>query len=80
MNYGGIAAYPNPIPAQKWHPWRKKFLWIPKIIDKKICWLRYVHERFRMISWAPGLGEEQFEYQYAVDLFDLMQKDACEKV
>jgi hypothetical protein len=33
-----------------------------------------------MINWAPGLGEEYYEFQYAVDLFDLMQKDACEKV
>ena len=76
MNYGGIDAYPNPKPAQKWHPWRKKFLWMPKIIDKKIYWLRYVNERFRMVSWATGSSEEMFEYQYAVDVFDLIKKDA----
>jgi hypothetical protein len=70
MNYGGIDAYPNPKPAQKWHPWRKKFLWAPKIIDKKIYWLRYVHERFR------ATHELNFEYQYAVDVFDLIKKDS----
>ena len=75
MNYGGIDAYPNPKPAQNWHPWRKKFLWMPKIIDKKIYWLRYVNERFRATHWT-GSVELDFEYQYAVDVFDLIKKDA----
>ena len=77
MNYGGIDAAPH---LRKWHPWRKKFLWMPKKIDDKWHWLRTVHERFRMVSWAVGTGEEMFEYQYAVNVFDLMQKDASEKV
>ena len=35
-----------------------------------------IHYRFRMINWAPGIGEENYEYQYAVDVFDLMKKDS----
>ena len=38
--------------------------------------MRRVHYRFRMINWAPGIGEENYEYQYAVDVFDLMKKDS----
>jgi hypothetical protein len=78
MNYGGIDAYPRP--PKPWHPWKKKFLWMPKVIDGRVYWLRNVHQRFRSNHWIPGSIEIAFEYQYAVDLFDLMQKDACEKV
>lgn len=78
MNYGGIDAYPKPL--NNWHPWRKKFLWMPKVIDGRVYWLRNVHERFRSKHWVPGTVEIVFEYQYAVNVFDLMQKDASEKV
>jgi hypothetical protein len=74
MNYGGTDFPP---PSKKWHPWRAKFLWTPMKIDGKWYWLRNVHERFRMVSWATSSSEEMFEYQYAVNVFDLMQKDAA---
>lgn len=77
MNYGGIDVPP---PARKWGSWQTEFLWRPKRIEGRWYWLRCVHYRFRMISWAPGLGEEKYEYQRAVDIFDLMQKDADEKI
>lgn len=70
----GIDAYPNPL--NNWHTWRKKFLWMPKKIDGKIYWLRSVHERFRSKHWVPGTVEIVFEYQYAVNMFDLIQKDS----
>jgi len=73
MNYGGIDAAP---PNRKWGKWQTEFLWRPKRIENKWYWLRRIHYRFRMISWAPGLGEEKYEFQYAVDVFDLMQKDS----
>ena len=59
---------------KNWHPWRKKFLWMPKVIDGKVYCLRYVHMRFRSNHWIPGSIEIAFEYQYAVDLFDLIGK------
>ena len=74
MNYGGIDA--DPVPNQRWGKWQTEFLWRPKRIDNKWYWMRRIHYRFRMISWAPGIGEENYEFQYAVDLFDLMQKDS----
>jgi len=75
MNYGGIDAYPKP--EKPWHPWKKKFLWMPKMIDGRWHWMRTVHMRFRTVTFYP---EHNFEYQYAVDVFDLMQKDGSEKV
>jgi len=77
MNYGGIEA---PLPTRTWGQWQTQFLWKPKRIEGRWYWMRRVHYRFRMINWAPGIGEEQYEFQYAVDVFDLMQKDSSEKV
>ena len=74
MMYDGMG---NQTPYTKhWHPWRKKFLWLPKIIDGKAYWLRNIHQRFRANHWIPGSIEIAFEYQYAVDIFDLMKKDS----
>ena len=75
MNYGGVDAYP--LGPTNWHPWKKLFLWKPQKIDGQWYWLRTVHMRFRTITFYP---EHNFEYQYAVNVFDLMQKDASEKV
>jgi hypothetical protein len=75
MNYGGIDAYPQS--PNTWHPWKKIFLWKPKKIDGRWHWMRTVHMRFRTVTFYP---EHNFEYQYAVDVFDLMQKDGSEKV
>ena len=75
MMYDGMGLHRASTPKH-WNPWKKKYLWLPKIIDGKVYWLRYVHKRFRTNHWIPGSIEIAFEYQYAVDLFDLMQKDA----
>jgi hypothetical protein len=59
---------------KEWHPWRKKFLWLPKVINGKFYWFRTVYERFRANRWVPGSSEIAFEYQYAVNIFDLLSQ------
>lgn len=73
MDYSGTD-YPE-IP-RPWHPWKKQFLLFPKIIDGRIYWLRTVYRRFRLLRWATNTPNKMFEYQYAVDVFDLMKKDS----
>ena len=76
MNYGGIDAYPKKRPQS---PWKKVFLWKPTRIDGHWYWLRNVHQRWRMDYQAKddAIGANIItQYEYAVDVFDLIKKDA----
>ena len=70
MNYGGIDDTKS---IYSWTKWRKEFLWWPKSIEGKRYWLRTVHVRYYMADWDPRIIKQE---QYAVDVFDLMQKDS----
>lgn len=76
MNYGGIDAYPKKRP---WSPWKKVFLWTPTRIGGRWYWLRTVHRRWRM-NYEPkadAIGADITpQYEYAIDVFDLIQKDS----
>ena len=75
MNYGGIDA--GITPKKKWGKWQTQFLWLPKRIEGRWYWMRRIHYRFYIHSWPPEVfGQENYEYQYAFNLFDLMQKDS----
>lgn len=82
VNYGG---YQEP----QWEPWQSKFCWLPtKIVMQvstddgpyrpywkvsKLVWWRTIYIRRRLITHYP---ENNYEYEYAEDLFDLIKKES----
>lgn len=71
MNYGGVDAS-NSKPSVQWGKWQIQFLWLPKRIDGRWHWLRKIHYRWRY----TGNTEYIAEFQYAIDVFDLIEKDS----
>jgi len=81
VNYGGY--------KETWSPWQAKFCWFPtKIIIKvptddapnrtywevsKFVWWRTIYVRQRIKTHFP---ENNYEYEYAEDLFDLIKKES----
>ena len=68
MNYGG-RDYVKP----NWSIWKELFLWKPKKINDRWYWLRKVYYRKRLLSKVDN--QFNFEYQWAVDLLELMVYD-----
>ena len=81
MNYGGVGfTEARTIP---WGPWKEKFCWWPTQIVlraeypydysySKYVWFKKIYLRRRLRAHYP---ENNFEYEYAEDLFDLMKQD-----
>jgi len=66
MNLGGTDY------QHTWSPWTKKFLWKPFKIEEKWYWLRTIYKRKKINTIFP----RQYDYEYAVDLFDLIKKES----
>ena len=74
--------------ATDWSPWQQKFAWLPKritvkcnegkymitftkIVRSEIIWMKSYWERKRATLYYSKRGT-QYEYDHAVDTFDLM--------
>ena len=63
------------VATQSWSPWSQLYLWKPRKINNKWYWLKSVYMRKRIVLYYP---KTQWQYQYAIDLFELMQIEGNE--